>query len=193
MIDKDDKTEPRLVSAAVDVEEPQAPPSRSYEYRVDPNWKPPSPGQRKDELTRLLTRERELIAKVKADEDNISKLVMRLEEEKLHTKLGKSIYDIAQDQSIAGEKEKKTSSAEKAEKGTTDYLTPFLGNYTPGKPLKGRQAQTAKDLCLAALKERLLERANVIQVMRACPSEMLYTYALAAHMIITSLLLSFFV
>lgn len=162
MIDKDDKTEPRLVTAAADVEEPHAPPSRSFEYRVDPNWKQPSPGQRKDELTRLLTRERELITKVKNDEDNISKLVIRLEEEKLHTKLVKSIYDVAQDQSIAGEKEKKTS-AEKTDKITSDYLTPFLGNYTPGKPLKGRQAQTARDLCLAATKERLLERANVIQ------------------------------
>lgn len=42
-------------------------------------------------------------------------------------------------------------------------MSPFLVGFPVDKPLSRDQAQQVKDTCLAALKERLLERANIIQ------------------------------
>ncbi len=46
-----------------------------------------------------------------------------------------------------------------------DYLSAFLSSFpsSSSKPLTRRQAQQVKDECLSALKERLLERAHIIQ------------------------------
>ena len=53
---------------------------------------------------------------------------------------------------------------EEKDKNKVDYLSPFLAQYgNSSKVLTKRQAMTAKDECLATLKERLLERANIIQ------------------------------
>ena len=56
-----------------------------------------------------------------------------------------------------------------------DYLTPFMpsstieGSASSGVVGSGRlergEAQRARDACLKSLKDRLLERANIIQVM----------------------------
>eukprot|EP00640_Fibrocapsa_japonica_P007581 CAMPEP_0113937326 /NCGR_PEP_ID=MMETSP1339-20121228/3971_1 /TAXON_ID=94617 /ORGANISM="Fibrocapsa japonica" /LENGTH=145 /DNA_ID=CAMNT_0000940045 /DNA_START=54 /DNA_END=491 /DNA_ORIENTATION=- /assembly_acc=CAM_ASM_000762 len=44
-----------------------------------------------------------------------------------------------------------------------DYLTPFLQSVPDPRHLTREEAQKARDSCLKALKDRLLERANIIQ------------------------------
>jgi len=50
-----------------------------------------------------------------------------------------------------------------ASRAELDYLSPFLAQFPPNKPLTRKQALQVKEECLRSLKERLLERANIIQ------------------------------
>ena len=132
-------------------------------------------------VSKLLLLEKELKLKLKAREEAMIKETLRLDEE-LDDSAGKillekSIYDVAYEAAKlaetrgAGGSEMHGSSSSDAEesrrndKNKVDYLSPFLAQYpsSGGRPLTRRQAQQAKDECLATLKERLLERANIIQ------------------------------
>lgn len=53
--------------------------------------------------------------------------------------------------------------AQSAMNSKVDYLTPFLQAYPQNRPLNKRQCQAIKEEVLATLKERLLERAHIIQ------------------------------
>jgi uncharacterized protein (DUF2267 family) len=44
-----------------------------------------------------------------------------------------------------------------------NYLTPFLAKVRDPSKLTREEAQRVRDACLKALKERLLERSNIIQ------------------------------
>lgn len=46
----------------------------------------------------------------------------------------------------------------------TDYLTPFLGDTAVATCATALESQTARDKCLICLKERLIERANIIMM-----------------------------
>lgn len=56
-----------------------------------------------------------------------------------------------------------------APEATYDYLSPFLPNISGTRGLTRDEALHVREVCLRALKERLIERANIIQV-RAAPS-----------------------
>ncbi|OQR89593.1 hypothetical protein ACHHYP_06188 [Achlya hypogyna] len=77
-----------------------------------------------------------------------------------------SIFDVEEDESKAdaAEEQRKQGKETKLE---MDYLSPFLqavGQHAGrGYPLTKDEAHTVRDLCLKNLKERLLERANIIQ------------------------------
>jgi hypothetical protein len=45
-----------------------------------------------------------------------------------------------------------------------DYLSPFLPNVSGTRGLTHDEALKVRETCLRALKERLIERANIIQV-----------------------------
>lgn len=53
-----------------------------------------------------------------------------------------------------------------APEATYDYLSPFLPNISGTRGLTRNEALHVREVCLRALKERLIERANIIQ---ACP------------------------
>ena len=57
--------------------------------------------------------------------------------------------------------------------GFHDYLAPFLAQFPASKPLSRKQALQVKEECLRALKERLLERANIIQAHLDSENELL--------------------
>lgn len=137
--------------------------NKSTTYRVDRDFKSPTRAAQREELQTLTVKEKELLNKVKERENLIAELITKLEKEKHNVQLEKSIYDIAHEQSKESEKERKDESDDKSSKNTLDYLSPFLAQYPAGKPLTRFNAQQARDECLAALKERLLERANIIQ------------------------------
>lgn len=45
-----------------------------------------------------------------------------------------------------------------------DYLSPFMPNIAGTRGLSREEALLVREACLKALKERLIERANIIQV-----------------------------
>ena len=53
---------------------------------------------------------------------------------------------------------------EEVKEAEYDHLSPFLPAVIGEKPLTKEQALDVRDKCLRALKERLIERANIIQV-----------------------------
>eukprot|EP00742_Colponemidia_sp_Colp-10_P003210 GILJ01003419.1.p1 GENE.GILJ01003419.1~~GILJ01003419.1.p1 ORF type:complete len:847 (+),score=152.98 GILJ01003419.1:62-2542(+) len=77
--------------------------------------------------------------------------------------LEKTIYDIAREKAKEGsQKKQEEDEAGEEAAGVVDYLSPFLAQYGNRK-LNKAEALAAKDSCLSALKDRLLERANIIQ------------------------------
>lgn len=46
-----------------------------------------------------------------------------------------------------------------------DYLSPFMPNIAGTRGLTRDEALVVREACLKALKERLIERANIIQVL----------------------------
>lgn len=122
--------------------------------------------QNKELLAKLVQKEKELLSKVRERENHIADLLNTNQSESLRPDLlQKSIYDVALEKSTEDDREIVGDGVTEGEesKHRVDYLSPFLAQYPPNKPLTRRQAMTAKDECLATLKERLLERANIIQ------------------------------
>ncbi|GMI05467.1 hypothetical protein TrVE_jg4585 [Triparma verrucosa] len=60
------------------------------------------------------------------------------------------------------EEEKTEEMADEKDRRQLDYLTPFLQNIDP-KSMSREDAQKVREACMKALKDRLLERANIIQ------------------------------
>jgi hypothetical protein len=138
---------------------------------VDPTWKERSRGEEQQMVARLLSVEKDLRTQIKSSEEQMTTLLTKLEALDQNVKLEKSMYDLAYEQSKLDEQQKRDGQThdadadeqERMEKNKVDYLTPFLSAYPAGKALTRKQAQQVKEDCLAALKERLLERANIIQ------------------------------
>jgi hypothetical protein len=169
VIDKEDKLDSRLLvgSALAAAGAAVAHASRSYEHRVAPDYVALPPGQCKIEVQALLARERWLINEVREREKRLADLVQRLEHEKHDTTLVQSVYTKAKEMVERGDDLSNTRAQNGGrgdeEKTSTDFLSAFLVGFPSDKPLTKEQAQQVKDCCLAALKERLLERANIIQ------------------------------
>ena len=69
-------------------------------------------------------------------------------------------------------KEADADEAEEKDERQVDYLTPFLAGAAQPKDPSREEAQGARDACLKALKERLLERgAELIEPLRETPHE----------------------
>jgi hypothetical protein len=117
--------------------------------------------EHKELLSKLIMKEKDMLSEVRDDEKEMTTLLQELATEAVNVKIHKSIYDLAQEAVKEDEKEDDEETDEKLDKNTVDYLSPFLAQYKG--VLDHRQAMQAKDECLAALKERLLERANIIQ------------------------------
>jgi hypothetical protein len=132
-------------------------------YRVDPHWKKPSPAEVKRELHELVQTEKQLLSLVKDRERDNAELLEAMQRDRAAGTLHKTVYDLAQEQAREEPRHVMGRAALAAEDSKPDYLAPFLAQYPPGKPLSRKQAQQIKEDCLKALKERLLERANIIQ------------------------------
>jgi len=130
---------------------------RGREANEKPN---PHAKEHKELLAKLLIKEKDLFSEVRDEEKEMTKLLHDLDQEGKDVRLEKTIYDLAQEQKDE-DLEKEDEVDEKMDKNKVDYLSPFLAQYKG--TLNYRDALSAKAECLAALKERLLERANIIQ------------------------------
>jgi hypothetical protein len=143
--------------------------SKSWEHRVDSTWTPPSKADKQVFVSKLWMVEKDLLSEIRDREEHVSGLVSDIaktfdSDMGLISKCEKTIYDFAHEQALSDS----TLEKEKEETKVTehvDYLSPFLAQYPDPsiRPLHEHQAMQAKEECLAALKERLLERASIIQ------------------------------
>mmetsp|Transcript_10574 Transcript_10574/g.24612 ORF Transcript_10574/g.24612 Transcript_10574/m.24612 type:complete len:966 (+) Transcript_10574:92-2989(+) len=141
------------------------------------------------ELEKLLAEERAVLAEVKRSQQEMNELVkLRRREEEQATTLSKvtePLFDAAPKLRLLGGGDSSGLEHEgfelKESAPAVDYLTPFLASYQQssatlegfgstgagsgkGKPnLSKEEAVRVRDACLRSLKDRLLERANIIQ------------------------------
>mmetsp|Transcript_23831 Transcript_23831/g.60196 ORF Transcript_23831/g.60196 Transcript_23831/m.60196 type:complete len:573 (-) Transcript_23831:1645-3363(-) len=116
----------------------------------------------KEEFARLTDAERECMAAIKTSDREAEKMVERRRAEEDAIKLVQSIYDLAK---LKAEEEETGAGEEEEEEETEyDYLAPFLPAQKRGAgvELSKAEAVKAQEDCLAAMKERLLERAHII-------------------------------
>jgi len=149
--------------------------------QVDPFARPLTDAQLLEEYTKLQTAERECINEIR-DADRKAKDILKKREEEesdiieaeeesaalppgnkppVPAHLTVSVYDTARSK-LATQEEPDDAGASQV---PHDYLTPFLvvpiGQNDP--PLSRDEALQARDACLRSLKDRLVERANIVQ------------------------------
>eukprot|EP00163_Fabomonas_tropica_P007385 TRINITY_DN1710_c0_g1_i2.p1 TRINITY_DN1710_c0_g1~~TRINITY_DN1710_c0_g1_i2.p1 ORF type:complete len:683 (-),score=196.63 TRINITY_DN1710_c0_g1_i2:121-2169(-) len=133
--------------------------------QVDPFAKEPKKQELLEEYNRLLQAERDCIASIKDTEREITTILRARIREEENIELVTSIYDTLRNKPKQDARDKaRQAQAETANKRVErDYLAPFIQNYVVGKVLPRDEALKAKNACLQGLKERLIERANIIQ------------------------------
>lgn len=142
---------------------------KSSVIAVDPYAAPPKKQDLVDEYQNLLIAEKALAVSIrKAEADTTKILESRVAEEK-DISLDVSVYDTARNAALmsvkAAEAKKLGDGGASGATRSWDYLTPFLpAGWHPGdRPLLREEAVAAHDACLRALKDRLIEKANMIQ------------------------------
>jgi hypothetical protein len=150
--------------------------------QVDPFSKPPAAAAQLEEFQLLQAAERDCINEVR-DADRQSKDLLRKREEEeasiAETLMGGPVATGAKESKVPPHllvstydtlrhkfAEQEETEEEKAQaKVPHDYLTPFLPQPIGlhDAPLSKEEAFTSRDGCLKALKERLVERANIVQ------------------------------
>ncbi|KAI9183524.1 hypothetical protein H9P43_004442 [Blastocladiella emersonii ATCC 22665] len=136
-------------------------------------------------LCELLKAEQACMHAVKASDREIKEILMARQTEERGIQLAVSLFDTIRNktvrnncwggsdgdtndtrtQDIASEMEKESQKqAEEASKeASVDYLSPFLLNVGNAHALTREEASAVREACLKALKERLIEKANIIQ------------------------------
>ena len=118
-----------------------------------------------ESLQTVLAAERDCLQEVRRSqlEDLELRRLRRLEDGAVF--IDKPIFDSAHERQLAEAKGADAAAEEEgeADRLQVDYLTPFVQNAADPKSISREEAQRARDACLKSLKDRLLERANIIQ------------------------------
>ncbi|KAJ3176009.1 hypothetical protein HK101_010520 [Irineochytrium annulatum] len=161
----------RIIASSREFKKPSADQKANYmevpiSFEVNPYLKPPKKQHLYAQLCNLLKTEQvcqQAVKKSTAEKDEI--LQARQGEEK-DVSLVISVYDtIRNSTSLPNEEEKEAHKGEEEESkiANLDYLSPFLVNYRTSAGLVAAEASAVKESCLKSLKERLIEKANIIQ------------------------------
>ena len=130
-------------------------------YNVDPFAKDMKYTEQRDEYQALVAEEKTLISEFKTAQREAEKMRETREKENKDPSLIKSLYVQLQDRKLAEADKPKEEDADVALK--YDYLAPYLPKHSKNQALKKHDAQKAKDACLKALKDRLIDRAHIIE------------------------------
>lgn len=135
-------------------------------FEVNPYLKPPKKQHLYAQLCSLIRAEQACAFAIKSSEREVSEILQARMTEEKDVALTTSIYDtIRNNIRLPNEDEKDLHKKEEEESKASDldYLSPFLVNHQNSGNLSKEDAQTVKDACLKSLKERLIEKANIIQ------------------------------
>ena len=130
-------------------------------YNVDPFAKAMKYTEQRDEYQALVAEEKALISEFKTAQREAEKMRETRDKENKDPSLIKSLYVQLQDRKLADADKPKEEDADVALK--YDYLAPYLPKHSKNQALKKHDAQKAKDACLKALKDRLIDRAHIIE------------------------------
>lgn len=115
-------------------------------------------------LQDVILAEKDCFSAVRHSHTEMLELVRQRHKDEGQVELCRPIFEVARERNAAQEKasalETKEETANTAQE--VNYLTPFLQHVPEGQPIGVEDAARARDACLRALKERLLERANII-------------------------------
>jgi hypothetical protein len=113
------------------------------------------------ELQQMLAAEKECYQAVREAKRETAEILGARADESGRVELIKSIFDQVRE-NLRPERDT-ANDGDGEDEAQVDYLTPFLpGGGSAKKELTKEEALKANDLCLRALKERLVERANII-------------------------------
>uniref|UniRef100_A0A7S3YRW2 Dynein regulatory complex subunit 7 n=1 Tax=Lotharella globosa TaxID=91324 RepID=A0A7S3YRW2_9EUKA len=130
-----------------------------------PPDKMPTQNESLKQLALLAQKEKDVFQDVRDREEKADHLDMVLEEFANNIELEQDLHDKAQEASEKIEDEMEIGLEDQdSEREKPDFLQPFLdANFGGALPKNKSQVAAVKSECLAALKERLLERATIIQ------------------------------
>ncbi|KAJ3219909.1 hypothetical protein HDU67_008438 [Dinochytrium kinnereticum] len=134
--------------------------------KVNPYTKPPKKQHLYAQLCSLLKSEQACLQATKNSERELREILQARQAEEREVTLMISVYDtIRNNTRLPNEEEKDAHKGDEEESKITnlDYLSPFLVNYPNQTNLIRDEAVSVKDACLKSLKERLIEKANIIQ------------------------------
>jgi len=118
-------------------------------------------------LLKLIEIEQKTIKGVRVAEEEIKEILKEREEQKKENELIVSVYDTERNEKAKAHREElERLVAEEAaanEDKEMDYLAPFLQQINNPQVLTPSQAFKLKEECLADLKQRLIDKANLIQ------------------------------
>jgi len=121
----------------------------------------PSRNQQLKDLTKLAMLEKSILSDIREREKQFGELDASLVHRSHTVKLEKDIHDAVKEQMV--DTEEKDVVEDVYVRAKVDYLKPFVEHFPDGRPRSRQHAIQAKTECLAALKARLLARANIIQ------------------------------
>ncbi|GFR42728.1 hypothetical protein Agub_g3646 [Astrephomene gubernaculifera] len=131
---------------------------QSQIVQVDPLAPRPQPAALLEEYSALLVAEKDCLQSVRDSEWEVSEITRTRTNQEQNITLETPYYDIVRIKAEESEEEE-----EEAAEAAYDYLSPFLPTLLGTQTLTRVQALDVREKALKALKDRLIERANIIQ------------------------------
>jgi hypothetical protein len=133
-------------------------PSESFAAKFDP-------GAREEEVEAIWLEEKALHQEFKDAGKEARDILLHRKQEEGRVILDRSVFETARERAKAeaSKVEEEEEVEEVKDERYVEYLSPFLQQCKDSKDPSREEAAKARAACLAALKERLLERANIIQ------------------------------
>ncbi|KXS13619.1 hypothetical protein M427DRAFT_500237 [Gonapodya prolifera JEL478] len=137
-------------------------------FAANPYAKPPKTQQLFAVLSGLMRSQSACLSAVRGAEKEVRDILSARRAEEKNIQLSVSVYDTIRGEGKAAkeeeeQKEERAKEEEERKKQELDYLSPFLINVADPANLTPAEAASVKDACLKSLKERLLEKATIIQ------------------------------
>mmetsp|Transcript_3231 Transcript_3231/g.12366 ORF Transcript_3231/g.12366 Transcript_3231/m.12366 type:complete len:196 (-) Transcript_3231:719-1306(-) len=112
----------------------------------------------------VLTAERDCLTEIRRSQLEVLELLKLRRREEMNVVLDRPLFDFACGQRADDNAMSNPCSLESTRIREVDYLTPFLQHVANSDSITIEEAQYARDACLKSLKERLIERANIIML-----------------------------
>ncbi|XP_072168175.1 dynein regulatory complex subunit 7-like [Diadema setosum] len=142
-------------------------PDMTSTFRVDPHKDPPKNLYIYNLLVSLVDKEDKTVHSVRDSEDEVKEILGERKEEEERSELDISVYDTERNEKAKQhriERERlQMEEKKRREEMELDYLAPFLAQIGDPEKLTRQQALKLKEDCLADLKMRLIDKANLIQ------------------------------